>query len=237
MEPVKPRKLSAEVVSRLIQAISAGEYPAGSQLPSERELMLRLGVGRPAVREAMQKLEQMGLLRISHGERARVTNPTMDEILEQMSSAMVMLLNSSAHSLDDLKEARFLVESALVKRATARASRSDLERLEQIHSDLTASRGNAERFVELDMAFHAAIAEISGNHLFGAVVRGMLGWMSRFKRDMVSVKGADRITIEEHERIMKAIIAGDAELAAAAMAEHLMRANALYTTLLRTGKI
>ena len=58
METIARRKLSHEVLDRLVAAIESGEYSPGSQLPSERELMTRWGVGRPAIREAMQALQQ-----------------------------------------------------------------------------------------------------------------------------------------------------------------------------------
>ncbi|WP_119389481.1 transcriptional regulator NanR [Taklimakanibacter lacteus] len=235
MLPIKRRKLSNDVLDRLVSAITSAEFPPGSQMPSERELMLRLDVGRPVVREAMQKLEQMGLLRISHGERARVVNPTPNDVVEQVSGAMVMMLATGSRALDDLKEARLLMETGMVRIATRRATGADLDRLAQAHRNLAAARANTERFVACDMAFHCLIAEISGNQLFAAVTRGMLDWMSRFKRELVSVRGADRITIAEHEKIYRAIAAGDADGAAAAMAEHLLRANSLYSQLLKEG--
>src|SRR5690348_7773113 len=95
MQPIQRRKLSREILDRLIAAITAGEFPPGTRLPSERELMLQFAVGRPAIREAMQALEQMGLVRISHGERARVVDPTPDAIIDQISTAMVMMLASN----------------------------------------------------------------------------------------------------------------------------------------------
>ena len=53
MEPIRKRKLYHDVLDRLISAILSSEFPPGSKLPSERELMLKLSVGRPAIREAM----------------------------------------------------------------------------------------------------------------------------------------------------------------------------------------
>ncbi len=102
---IKRRKLYQEVLDRLISSI-ATESPPGSLLPSERDLMQRYGVGRPAIREAMHALQQMGLLRISHGERARVVTPTTDAIMEQMTNGFVMMLATNPRGLDELKEAR-----------------------------------------------------------------------------------------------------------------------------------
>jgi DNA-binding FadR family transcriptional regulator len=97
------------------------------------------------------------------------------------------------------------------------------------------ARGDPARFVACDMSFHRQIAAMSGNMLIAAVSQGMLEWVSRFKRDMVSVRGAERVTLDEHERIYKAIASGDADAAATAMAEHLSRANSLYSVLGEEG--
>lgn len=231
MEAIARRKLSHEVLDRLIGAIEAGDYAPGTQLPSERELMTRYGVGRPAIREAMQTLQQMGLIRITHGERARVIQPTPETIIDQMSGAMVQLLNGNPRGLEDLKEARLLFETGLARIATARASKESILQLRQAMVACQDARGEGARFVAADMAFHRQIAVMSGNLLIAAVSQGMLDWLSRFKRELVSAKGAERLTLEEHERIYKAVAAGDANAAAKAMADHLSRANTLYAIL------
>lgn len=231
--PIERRKLSHEVLDRLIAAIETGQFPPGSQLPAERELMQLLGVGRPAIREAMQSLQQMGLIRISHGERARVIQPSADTIIEQISGAMVQLLGNSPRGLDELKEARLLFEVGLVRIATSRATRESLGSLREALSVCHEARGDTPRFVAADMEFHRRIAEMSGNSLITAVCQGLASWMMRFKRDLVLARGAERLTLAEHDRIYRAIAAGDADAAAQAMTDHLTRANTLYSTLMR----
>ena len=81
-EPIVRRKLSDEVFVRLKSLITTGELSAGDEMPSERELMERFGVGRPAIREAMQALANMGLVAISHGERAKVLELTAKAIFQ-----------------------------------------------------------------------------------------------------------------------------------------------------------
>ncbi|MBZ9802665.1 transcriptional regulator NanR [Mesorhizobium sp. BH1-1-4] len=235
MEPVQKKKLYVEVLDRLMAAISTSEFPPGSQLPSEKELMTMIGVGRPSIREAMLTLQQMGLIRISHGERARVINPTPEVIVDQVSAAMVMMLATNSRGLEELKEVRLLLETGLVRIATRRATAKSLERLAETLRHLRDAKGDQARFVTADMEFHAVIAEMSGNSMIAAVAKGMLEWLSRFKRDLVAVKGAERLTVEEHERIYKAIASGDAEGASAAMADHIGRANELYSKLAGGG--
>lgn len=229
--PIHRRKLYEEVLDQMIEAITGREYPPGSQLPSERELMEQLGVGRPAVREAMLTLQQMGLLRISHGERAKVVNPTPDIIIRQMSAAMVMMLSTNPRGLEDLKLARIDLECGLVAKAAVHATAVDIEQLRQAHAALEQASGDYVRFVAADMAFHAMIADVAGNSLVAVLLRGILDWLSRFKTDMVSVRGADDLTIREHRRIYQAIADRDADGASAAMHEHLSRANELYKQL------
>ena len=86
-EPIPRRKLYHEVVDRLRERILSGEYGPGEQMPSERQLMELFQVGRPAIREAMLTLERMGMIAISHGERARALRPTAQSVIDQVADA------------------------------------------------------------------------------------------------------------------------------------------------------
>ena len=74
--PVGRRKRAHDVAEKLEALIAADEFEVGSHLPSEKELMARFGVGRPAVREALFMLQQQGRIEIASGTRARVISPT-----------------------------------------------------------------------------------------------------------------------------------------------------------------
>ena len=86
--PVPRRKLAHEIRERLIDLITGGELKEGDQLPSEADLMKSFEVGRPAVREALQSLESIGLISIHQGERAKVKKVTIDDILNNMDSGI-----------------------------------------------------------------------------------------------------------------------------------------------------
>ena len=90
-EPIVRRKLSDEVFDRLKGMIVSGELAPGDAMPAERDLMARFGVGRPAIREAMQALAGMGLIAISHGERARVLAMTPQSVVRQVDRAAEIL--------------------------------------------------------------------------------------------------------------------------------------------------
>ena len=82
--PIRRRKLSDDVQERVLALIRSKALRPGDVLPSERELMGSYGVGRPAVREAMQNLQRMGLVDIRHGERPRVAQPSMEAMVGNM---------------------------------------------------------------------------------------------------------------------------------------------------------
>jgi GntR family transcriptional regulator, sialic acid-inducible nan operon repressor len=227
-EPIVRRKLSDEVFDRLKALITTGELAPGDPFPSERELMDRLGVGRPAIREAMQQLSTLGLLTISHGERARVRQPTAKSIFQQVDDAASMLLSSSPTSLENLKEARRFFELGMVRQAAQKADAQAIVGLQEALARQRTHLGNADAFISADMAFHTRIAAISGNPLFEAMSEAMLGWLKQYHTDLLIWTGKENYTLAEHEEILGRIVAHDPEGAERAMVKHLDRSASLY---------
>lgn len=226
--PIQKRKLADDVRERLMGMIESGELRPGDVLPSEREMMEGLGVGRPAIREAMQALERAGLIQIRHGERARVAEPSMGRMIDQMSDSMKHLLVHSAASLENLKDARLTFELEMARRAAERHDPADIARLAQTVDEQEASFGNPVAFRLLDGRFHREIAALSGNPIWPALSDALFRWLNDFHVDLVSVPGKERLTTAEHRGIIKAIASGDPDAAARAMRDHLTRASDLY---------
>jgi len=226
--PIVRRKLGEQVLERLLHMIESGSVKPGDMLPSERDLMATYGVGRPAVREAMQALQSRGLVAISHGERARVVGLTPDRMFGQIERSARHLLSTSPQTLEHLKEARLMFEGSMVRLAAAKATAGDVDSLRAVIVRQEASRKDSAAFLDADIAFHEAIAALSGNPLFAAVSRAMLGWLADFHRELVRIPGAEAVTLAEHHEILKQIEAHNPEAAAIAMANHLTRVNSLY---------
>ncbi len=226
--PITRRKLFQEVRDRLVERIRAGEFQPGDQLPSERDLMQAYRVGRPAVREALQALERDGIVSVTHGERARVTLPTAETIIDQVAGSASHLLHAEPGNLDHLKDARMFLETGLARRAAERATPEAVERLRQRFAGHERAREKLDEFLPRDMEFHREIAAMAGNPIFPALVEAMFGWLSAYYVQLVRVEGAEDVTIAEHRRILAAIAAGDPDAAAAAMRDHISRGNALY---------
>jgi GntR family transcriptional regulator, sialic acid-inducible nan operon repressor len=226
--PIHRRKLYQEVLDRLMERIRSGEIAPGAQLPAERELMEFYGVGRPAVREALQALERSGIVEISHGERARVVVPTAGSLIEQIAGGARHLLHMQPDTLEHLKEARIFLETGMARLAAERASEDDIARLRQRLTEHQASMANLGKFLEFDMALHREIARISGNPIFPAIVEALFSWAGEYYQPFVRAPGAEELTLSEHRRIVEAIAARQPAEAEQAMREHLTRANALY---------
>jgi DNA-binding FadR family transcriptional regulator len=222
------RKLSHDVLDRLLARINSGELIAGDPLPSERELMERYKVGRPAIREAMQSLQRMGLIAITHGERARVVAPTARTVLDQIADTARHLLTTSPQSLADLKDARIFFELGMARLAAARARDGDIERLESCLAEQEAAGQDFTGFLQADMAFHREIAAIAGNAIFVAVSDAMLGWLSEYHVGLLRKLGREKQTLSEHRLVLDRIRAHDVDGSAAAMLAHLTRVNDLY---------
>ncbi|MFC3135746.1 transcriptional regulator NanR [Microbaculum marinum] len=226
--PSRRLKLADQVQEQLLALIRSGEFAPGDPLPSERELMQAFGVGRPAVREGMQALQGMGLLEIRHGGRARVAEPSIGRMVDQMGETMRHLLTHSPASMEHLKEARATFEMEMARNAARKRSDSDLARLVRVVEIQEEARTDAQRFLEFDGQFHREVAAISGNPIFAALSDAIFGWLAHFHIDLVRVPGREQLTLDEHRQIIAAIEARDAEQAARAMLDHLNRANGLY---------
>jgi GntR family transcriptional regulator, sialic acid-inducible nan operon repressor len=222
------RKLFQDVRDHLARMIASGILGPGDPLPSERELMDDLSVGRPAIREAMQSLERAGLILIRHGGRARVAEPSIGRMFGQVSDAMRHILSHSAVSLENLKDARLTFECEMARIAARKQSQADIDRLTYVVDEQAAALAEPARFRLLDGRFHREVAAISGNPIWMALAEALFGWLRDFHVDLVAVPGLEHLTLDEHRQIVAAIASGQPDKAASAMTDHLTRANALY---------
>ncbi len=226
--PVVRRKLSQNVFDQLLEAINGGVYQHGDLLPSERHLMEAFHVGRPAVREALQDLQRLGLVIITHGEGARVVAPTAQTVLDQIAVTVQHLLATSSQNLTHLKDARIFFEVGMVRLAAARAAADDVAALNRCVEEMERSVSEFSTFMKHDIEFHRQIAAVTGNPIFAAVSEALLLWLSRHHVGEVRKVGREDQTMAEHRLIVERIAAHDVEGAAAAMMLHQTRAADLY---------
>jgi GntR family transcriptional regulator, sialic acid-inducible nan operon repressor len=152
------------------------------------------------------------LIEINHGERARVSVPDTRFMFDRIGQTMLHLFQTSPTTLQHLKQARVMFEVGMVKMAAARATAEDIQKLKDALDRQRNCAADAPEFIRGDMAFHTAIAAVSGN-------------------SVCVLPGSELITLAEHERLLEAIAAHDVAGAATAMEEHLTRANERYRIL------
>lgn len=220
--PIQRRKLSQEVVERLLVRFRAGEFLPGGPLPSERQLMKQYGVGRPAVREALLSLSRMGLVSIQHGKRPVALAPSVSNIVAQLADLTHFLVAASPQMLDQLKEARRHFEEIVVRLASRRASAPGVEKLRRA-AEVYAKAAPGERF-RADSEFHRQIAALTGNLLFEEMSQVIFALLKRYYLGESRAARQRRAAGEGHLHILERIAARDADGAVAAMARHLARA-------------
>lgn len=218
--PIRRRKLSEEAALRLEAMIRDGTFPQGTMLPSERELMKVFGVGRASIREALFALSRMGLVRLSNGERPRVTTPTPETLITELSGAARHFL-SQPNGAAFFQDARALFEIGIARMAAARATDEDVERLRAALEANGAARGDTSRFERTDVAFHYVLATIAKNPIMTAVHYALVEWLTSQRTLSLRVPGAEAGAYESHRRIFEGVAARDPEAAARAMEAHL----------------
>jgi DNA-binding FadR family transcriptional regulator len=151
---------------RMEEAILSRQYLPGDRLPSEREIMGQLKVGRGTVREAYRSLQQKGLIEIRHGGGAFVREVDSSMVGDTLAT----LIRHGRVSLQHLLEFREAFESRCAAYAAERATPEQIGQLkiliDQMEDMLGSSIDGNLRFYELELNLHTQLAKISGNPMF-----------------------------------------------------------------------
>jgi GntR family transcriptional regulator, sialic acid-inducible nan operon repressor len=222
--PVTRKKLSEEVRSRIEIMIRSEQYPVGSLLPSERELMAMFNVGRPSVREALYALETMGLVRIVSGERPRVTRPTPRGMLEQLSGTARLLLEQP-DGVEHFEQLRLFLEISIARHAAEYATADQVAALRRALDDNGRMIAKANGFAHTDVAFHRVLMGIPRNPIFIAVHEALVDWLISQRIRVANTEVENMHSFDGHRRVVEAIESRDPEAAGTAMRDHLLNAR------------
>jgi GntR family transcriptional repressor for pyruvate dehydrogenase complex len=221
IEPVaERRRLADEVAEQLTELILNETLPPGGLLPAEGDLATRFGVSRTVIREAIRSLASYGMVRIRHGVGSYV-NPREDW---DVSSALQLFIRSDRDGLLRWLEVRQVLEVGIARRAAVRVTPEELAALAGLVKTMRDQLPHLPgAFIAMDSRFHLAIARATRNPslemMLAPILRPLHGRMQETLQIPVTAEQA----VAEHERIVAALRAGDAEEAAAAMAAHLER--------------
>jgi DNA-binding FadR family transcriptional regulator len=194
------------VIDQLRERVSGGEWPVGSRIPTEPELVELTGTGRNTVREAVQALVHAGLLERRQGSGTYV--------LADSELAVAVGRRLVGARQRDVLEVRRTLEVGAARLAACRRTDEDCKRLQAALERRTRARqeGDGQGTVEADVELHLAIAEASGNEVLVGLYRDLLGAIS--ENVSFNVTYVEPVPDEDHVGLVAAIVAGDAEAAA-----------------------
>jgi len=202
----RPRAASEdglEAYRRLREGITAGRFQPNERLV-EANLSKMLGAGRTAVRAALVRLDQEGLVTREHNRGARVRLVSEQEALQ-------------------IEEVRAALERLLARQAAAKATAGDIRELRHVLVDMRRcfSNGDAIGYSELNPRFHQLIWAAARNPTAGRLVGTLKSQSLRYQYQTMLRPGRTERSLHEHELIFSAIVAHDPEAAEAAMRDHL----------------
>src|SRR5918912_3749760 len=129
---MSPATVAGQVFSRLVEDVLSGRYAPGEKLPTQRTLAAELGVNMASVREAVKRLEQLGLVEVRHGDAMRVTDWRTSGGLDVIAHVLFAAGGLDRDTLAHLMEARRLMLSEAARLAAQRRSDDAARRLEAL---------------------------------------------------------------------------------------------------------
>lgn len=218
-EQAAQRKKYEEIAEHLELLIFAGKLRIGDKIPSERELMARFGTGRSSVREALFTLQRKGLLSARAGAQCRVSRPSPDTVISELSGAARHML-SQPEGVRHLQNARLLFEVGLAREVAMRARPEDVETLRAALEDNRRAPDQAT-FERTDLVFHYTLAMICHNPVFTSLNLALNEWLAEQR----AISARSGVTFEEvaneHQAVFDAVAARDPAAAQEAMQRHL----------------
>ncbi|HEY46438.1 MAG: hypothetical protein AMJ88_05185 [Anaerolineae bacterium SM23_ 63] len=163
--PARPAELTE---TRLIEAILEGHFPIGSNLPAERELASQLGVTRPTLREALQRLARDGWIEIRHGRRTRVRNYWREGNLGVLGTIARHKNHIPPDFVPNLLEVRISLAPAYARAAVERKQKHVAELL----TDYPKLDDKPQVFATADWELHRYLTIDSGNPVFTLILNG-----------------------------------------------------------------
>jgi GntR family transcriptional repressor for pyruvate dehydrogenase complex len=215
----KSKDLTHTLVAGLKNMISSGELHPGSKLPPERELARQFGVNRGSIRQALKALDVMGIVHQRVGDGTYLTQ----DASTTLGAPLDFLILVDGITFQELFEARRIVEPELAARAAKRRSEDEIEELGNAVAAMKANPAmDSDELARQDLRFHETIWRASGNRVCQRMFSSLHQAMTRSLRVTASLRD-EGTPVMAHEKMFRAIEAGEAELARRLMYEHLLQ--------------
>jgi GntR family transcriptional repressor for pyruvate dehydrogenase complex len=220
---VRFNKVSQQIVSQIRGRILEGRLSPGDRLPSESALVEEFQVSKQTLREALRALECMGLIEVKKGVQGGPYIVEVDaDVTKEVLTNFLYFKNLSVASLSEMRK---IIEPYAAGVAATLMGREGLDRLADIIE--VARNGMPDEYsvdlAENDLDFHRVIASATGNPILALVVDLVESLLGELKGMMKPDSGFSLAVLLAHERIFKAIQAGDEKRASSEMYEHVVR--------------
>ncbi|QFT29299.1 FadR/GntR family transcriptional regulator [Roseibium porphyridii] len=222
-EPIAAESVVDLVANQIENLIVQGILPEGARLPSERELSEKFDVSRPKVRDALKRLEELGLLHVRHGEGTFVAQLSG----QAMTPALIDLYARHGMAFYDYLEYRKEQEAFATRLAAERSTPSDKAAIAEIIEELKQAHeaGDLDTSEQADVRLHTAIVNASHNAMLIHMMRSIYDLTQRGvfynRRYLRTVDGSGDSLLQQHIRIADAVMSGDPGEAEAAARDHL----------------
>lgn len=217
LSEVSKTRLYEKIVDQIGNLIETGRLEPGDQLPSERELAEIFKVSRHSVREAIRSLEQQGILASRRGSGTFVVQrqaQTLEEFLAQA-------VSRRKGKLKEIFQFRRLIEPEIAYLAALNAASKDIKKFESILNRQREKQASQDEFMNLDNAFHLALARAAKNGILLETVERINGILNECRHAIYQSEERCRKSNRGHERVLAAIKKGDPGSARKAMWDHL----------------
>jgi len=219
---IKPKKLYEEVADVLRGMIARGELKPGDKLESVHKLAENFQVGRSAIREALSALRAMGLVEMKQGEGTYIKHFDLEQSSLNVSSALLM----EKTDVINLVEVRKVFETGSVVYAARNRTEADIQKMKDILEEMEQAMGDSVKEKETDIALHLQIAKATHNPLMVSMMKNITNTMQVKMKETREIWLCSEMTtvedlLNDHKRIVEAIIEQDESKAQKLMENHI----------------
>lgn len=228
LKPVSRVTLGEQVAAQLSDQITEGRWKPGEKLPSESELCGALSIGRSTLREALKSLAFVGMVQMRPGDGTYVVGDS-GALIDRIMSRGIL---KTEKELQDVGEARMLIECETAALAAERASAKDLDQIELLMEEMGQSlRGSGRDFVDLDVEFHLAIAQCAKNQMLYELLTPVRGVLKEWIGKSQELPGIKESAHRQHGKILSAVRRHEPDKARHAMRTHLQTCEKTFNLL------
>ena len=217
LAPIEKLTTAHKAADQIIKLILQGVWKPGDQLPSEREMVEQLSVGRSTVREALQILSTLNVVQIVPGQGSFIKNVGADDLFRP--DLISLLINDAA--VLDLIEAREMIEPQTIRYTCLRISNDQIAAIERLLDGHEEALKAGRDVAEPAMRFHIMLAEASGNPVSLAFIRSILELLQahRWRDNPEEFKQRE---LREHRELLSLVRMRDGDAAAAYLVRHIV---------------